>query len=143
MTHEYRVGQKIRVIGDTFVHDPHELEIGSVHTIEDIYPAIPFDEIPIPIQLFIIMENGTPYDLPPRVHVVYGDGEEDYANLVFEDIEPYEDKIRVRLDEDDYADGFGKGYTVDAIFDEEVGEHVFEDMDGDKRALESFKYTIL
>ncbi|UKL30026.1 hypothetical protein [Bacillus phage PK2] len=129
----YKVGQKVRVIGDTFKADPHGLKTGEVYTIESISPATKFEEFPPLVKLIYAMEGLPKVDLPPRVHVKTGDGELDYANLVFEDVELVSSN-RVRMLEDDFFDGYSEGDEFNVLYDDE-GDGFIVDHEGDARFL--------
>jgi len=71
----FKPGQKIRIIGDTFQQDPHGLEIGSVHTIDSINEATKFEEMPPHIQLALLFQGIEKFDLPERIHIKTGSGQ--------------------------------------------------------------------
>jgi hypothetical protein len=138
----FKKGQKVRVIADTFKHDPHGLEIGSVHVVESVSPATPFKNFPPLVQLMTMLEGKQPYDLPERIHVRYGEGFHDYANIVFEDVELVtDDGVKVRMLDDDFTDGYKKG-DVFTVYEED-GDLWFEDKDGDARLLEGQEYEFI
>jgi hypothetical protein len=136
---KFQVGQKVRVIGDTFKQDPHNVEIGTVVEVHSISPEVPFEQFDPFMKLLFAMNGIEPFDLPERVHVKLGDNEfEDYANLIFEDVELVEDdgKFKVRMLEDDVADGYFEGDVLEAYYSPEHEEYVFVDCDGDERPLD-------
>jgi hypothetical protein len=139
----FKVGQKVRVVGDTFTQDPHGLEVGAVYEVHSISPATPFKEFPPLLQLIFAIEGIEPHDLPERVHVKTGDGDMDFANLVFADVEAVEaTRQRVRMLEDDFFDGYSEGDEFDVLYDLE-GEAFFHDHDGDARFLVDQEHEVI
>ncbi|MGG3561634.1 hypothetical protein ABES03_08520 [Neobacillus rhizosphaerae] len=142
---KFQAGQKVRVIGDSFKADPHNLPVGSVFVVESISPATPFKEFPPLMQLMFAMKGIKPYDLPERVHVKTGDNPfQDFANIVFEDLEMVEDYSgkRVRMLEDDWAEGYGVGDVFEVHVDSEEQAY-FIDKDGDVRLLADHEHEII
>lgn len=140
----FYVGQRVRIVSDSFKNDPHNLPIGSVHVISAITPPIPFEEFPAEIKATMMFTGQEPFDLPERAHIKTGfDPFNDFANVVYEDLEPVEHARgrKIRMTDDDIADGYSRG-DVFKVFEYD-GELVFEDRDGDIRPLESHEYVFL
>jgi hypothetical protein len=137
---KFHAGQKVRIIGDTFEADPHMLPIGEVFTVESISPATKFEDFPPMIQFIIAIEGLPETDLPERVHIRFGDGFEDFGNVVFEDLEPVE--ARVKMLEDDFFDGYSEGDEFEVQYDDE-GDGFFTDKDGDTRFLVDHEHEII
>lgn len=137
---QFQVGQKIRVVADTFEKDPHGLPIGSVYTIEKINRPFQFHKLDNLTKL-LFMSRGVNFDIPPRVQVRTEEG--NALRLTFDDIVPYKDEKgkTIRLLEDDLADGFQTGDEF-VVFEHE-GDLVFEDRDGDIRPIEPYKYEVV
>lgn len=131
----FEVGQKVRVVGDTFKHDPHGVPVGEEVDIEKIIPEIPFEEFPPMIKLVFAMSGRREkFDLPTRARVKYG--EVGFTNIPLTDIEPvsYEPK-KVRMLEDDFFEGYEEGDILEAFYSETKDEYMFTDKDGDVRFL--------
>lgn len=152
MTNKFKAGQKIRVIADTFEKDTHGLPIGSIHTIDTIKPPVKFEELDPFMQLMLAMEGMENLDLPSRIHVRTGNGHNDFANLVFADVElvsedaveaPKTKTIQVRMLEDDICEGFYDGDVFTATYDEKFDEYTFIDNDGDSRSLSAQEHEII
>jgi hypothetical protein len=142
---KFQVGQKVRVIADTFKHDPHNLPIGSEYVIERINPATKFEEFPPFIQFMAALSGRAGVDIPERLHVKTGEGEEDYANLVVEDVELV-NKIngkKIRMLEDDFGDGYQKGDVFEVFWSELDKQYFFTDRDGDIRPLEAHVHEVI
>jgi hypothetical protein len=140
----FKVGQKVRVVGDTFKQDPHGLEVGAVYEVHSISPATPFNEFPPLLQLIFAIEGIEPHDLPERVHVKTGDGDMDFANLVFADVQLCECEAPklVRMLEDCFLDGYEEGDVFEVHYDED-GDSYFIDNDGDERSLDAHEHEII
>jgi hypothetical protein len=142
---KFQVGQKIRVIGDTFKQDPHGLPIGSEYVIERINPATKFNEFPPFIKLMMSLQGKAGTDLPERVHVKTGDGPDEYANLVLEDIELVVELHgkKARMLEDDFVDGYRKGDVFEIVWSDSEEEYIFFDREGDPRPLSVHEHEIV
>jgi hypothetical protein len=155
----FEKGQHIRVIGDTFKIDPHGLEIGSIHEVHSISPAIKQENFPSIVKFMFRLEGKELHDLPERVHVKTGESFQDYANLVYEDVElylfgevmeppsddeeDYEDYIyEVQMLEDDVTDGYNEG-DIFSVYVNKEGEPFFYDLDGDARYLHITNHMIV
>lgn len=127
MLNNFKAGQKIRVVGDSFKNDPHGLAVGTEWTVDHVIPPTPFKSFPPIVQLQFALQGIKPYDLPARVHVKTGNNPmRDYANLVLEDVELVvepEEGVRVRMLEEDLSGGFSFGDEFEIY--KEDGELVF------------------
>lgn len=151
-------GSTIKIVGDTFKADPHNLPIGSIHKVLDIHDAVRFDEFPPHIKLAFLFEGKEPFDLPKRAFVRYGTREDEFANIVLEDLEVVDglevdstqdysstplsevsDGDTVEMLEDDYCDAFEGGQKFE-VFRDSDGELSFIDNDGDARSLDGKEF---
>jgi hypothetical protein len=143
-----QVGSKVRVIGDSFQADPHGMEIGSVHEVVEVHDSVEWNEFPPLVQFIFAMQGQEGVDLPTRYMVRYGpDIENDYANFVETDIELVEEEtkepFRVRLLEDDFADGYSIGDEFEAFWSSSEEEWLFFDNDGDARPLDVHPHEVV
>lgn len=139
------VGQKIRIIGDTFEQDPHQLDIGSVYNIDAVNPATKKEDLGPMEELLLSMLGEEPFDIPARVRVQFGPDVMEYANVPFEDFEIVEQdaELKVRMLQDDGLGGFKKGEVFKARYEEYVEEYVFTDKDGDERFVSDHEHEVL
>lgn len=144
----FKIGQKVKIIGDSFAPDTHDFENGTIGIVEELVPATKFEDLPPVVQFLFAINGQDGLDLPERVHlsILNSDGEKDdehFANVIPTDIVPeVQEGVRVRLLEDDFADGFQSGDEFDVIVDED-DDPMFVDNDGDERYLENFNYEVI
>lgn len=148
----FKKGQKIVVVGDTFQGDPHGIDLGTILEVELIQKAVDFKDFPPEVQLIYLMSGHEPVDLPQRIHVKLN--EKDYANLVFEDVQLYEENgatahsfsdgaiHTIEMTEDCFDGGFAIGDQFE-VYTDESGNAVFQDNDGDERFVSSNDHIIL
>lgn len=140
---KFKIGQKVRIIADTFTNDPHELPIGTEGTIQHIHEATPASDMGhLEVAYLKEVVGMEPFDVPERYVVSTGDSFFDlFGNVVAEDITALEGEgMKVRMLETDI--GYEKG-DVFVVFEDEDGEFVFHDRDGDERTLEYHEYEIV
>lgn len=143
---KFKVGQKVRVVADSFKADPRGLDIGSVYTIESISLATPFNESPQMAKLVFALRGQAVYDLPECNHVKTGDNPlTDYANIVFEDIELVDDLEgkKIRMLEDDIVKSYMKGDVFEIRWSEDTEEYVFFDREGYPRPLDVYAHEVI
>lgn len=161
-------GDKVKIIADTFEIDPHELEVGSVYEVLEVVPATKFEDLPEEVQQIIMAEEGFPYDIPERLHVktgesIFGESEGtqadelfailfgdmyDYANVPVTDVvlvgrEEAGSKIKVKMTEDDFFEGYEAGDVFEAVYEPDMGSFVFNDNDGDPRELSEHRHEVI
>lgn len=138
----FKAGQRVRVVGDSFPIDPHGLPVGSVFKIESVHPSEHFNDFP-PFVKFIYAKLGhTDFTIPERVHVKTGVSATAYANIPTEDVELVASEgSQVRMTEDDWSDGYRAGDVFETFEDD--GELYFYDNDGDIRPLDSHPHTLV
>jgi hypothetical protein len=144
---KFQVGQKVRVISDTFEADPHGRKIGEVHTIQEVQPATPWEEFPTMVRLLFAMQGKENIDLPERYLVRFGPDENDYTNFVDEDIELVEKEqgktIQIEMLEDGWLEEYEEGQQFTATLNPDDGRYYFIDNDGDTRPVDAHHCNII
>ena len=103
----------LEIIADTSDFDPHNLEIGTIVTVEFVLPSFKKDNLPIMLQEYYEELEITPNDIPSRVHV--SDEYGFYYNLCQGDF-----KILDELDEEELKAG-----DIIEMLDDDISDGYF------------------
>lgn len=149
MFNQFKVGQLVKITGDSFEKDQHGYAEGTVGVIEELVPATDYVDLPEDVKLLFTMVGLEGINLPARLHLTIIDEDGypspfEFANVLPTDVEKVtvvEEGTEVRLLEDDLMDGFTTGDVVTIEQrDDELG---FIDNDGDFRLITQYEFEVV